>query len=316
MIKKHTISAMVATIAIATSGAAVSADVPESSDPIKVIMNDWTGQHVSTKIAGALLEKMGYNIEYVSAGALPQHPGLAQGNLHFQAEVWSNNVGDLYPKMVESGEIVVLGDLGLEPKEGWIYPPYMEERCPGLPRYEALYDCAQAFANAETFPNGRLITYPADWGTRSRDVVAGIDLPFNAVAGGSEGAMIAELTSAIASEEPIISMFWQPHWLFAAHDLNWVEWTPIEGECVEESQGKENACGFAQATVNKVAWSGFEGKWPAAFKMLSMMSLTNADQNAGILEVDNKGRDIHEVAAEWLENNQATWTPWIDAAIK
>ena len=59
MIRKHTISAMVATIAIATSGAAVSADVPESSDPIKVIMNDWTGQHVSTKIAGALLEKMG-----------------------------------------------------------------------------------------------------------------------------------------------------------------------------------------------------------------------------------------------------------------
>ena len=47
-----------------------------------------------------------------------------------------------------------------------------------------------------------------------------------------------------------------------------------------------------------------------------MMSLTNADQNAGILEVDNKGRDIHEVAAEWLENNQATWTPWIDAAMK
>ena len=118
MIRKHTISAMVASIAIAASGAAVSADVPESSDPIKVIMNDWTGQHVSTKIAGALLEKMGYNIEYVSAGALPQHPGLAQGNLHFQAEVWSNNVGDLYPKMVESGEIVVLGDLGLEPKEG------------------------------------------------------------------------------------------------------------------------------------------------------------------------------------------------------
>ena len=60
--------------------------VPESSDPIKVILNDWTGQHFSTYVAGGLLEKMGYNIEYVSAGALPQHTGLAQGNLHFQTE--------------------------------------------------------------------------------------------------------------------------------------------------------------------------------------------------------------------------------------
>ena len=49
----------------------------------------------------------------------------------------------------------------------------MEEKCPGLPSYKALYDCAQAFVTAESFPNGRLITYPADWGTRSRDIVDG-----------------------------------------------------------------------------------------------------------------------------------------------
>ena len=315
MLNKYKLSAAVA-VSFALSGSiAAASNVPESSDPIKVIMNDWTGQHVSSKIAGALLQKMGYNIEYVSAGALPQHPGLAQGNLHFQAEVWSNNVGDIYPDLVEAGEIVVMGDLGLEPKEGWIYPPYMEERCPGLPRYEALYECAQAFATAETFPSGRLITYPADWGTRSRDVVAGIDLPFKTIAGGSEGAMIAELTSALATDAPIISMMWQPHWIFAAHDFNWVEWNPVDGECIEENQKKETACGFAQATVMKVAWSGFEEKWPAAFKMLSMMQFTNADQNAGILEVDNNGRDIHEVADEWLANNEDRWKPWVNAAM-
>ncbi|OSQ57018.1 glycine/betaine ABC transporter substrate-binding protein [Marivita cryptomonadis] len=300
---------------LVSGGAAIAADVPESDDPIKVILNDWTGQHFSTYVAGELLQKMGYTIEYVSAGALPQHIGLSQGNLHFQTEVWSNNVGDIYPKAVESGEIVVLGDLGLEPKEGWIYPPYMEERCPGLPDYKALYDCAQAFANAETFPNGRLITYPADWGTRSRDVVDAIGLPFAAVAGGSEGAMVAELTSAIQAEDPILMMMWQPHWIFAAHEFNWVEWNPVDGECAEETQEKDTACGFAQATVNKVAWSGFEDKWPAAFRMLSLMTLTNADENAAILAVDNEGRDVREVATEWLANNEATWQGWVDAAM-
>lgn len=301
---------------LASGGAALAGDVPESSDPIKVIMNDWTGQHVSTKIAGELLKKMGYNIEYVSAGALPQHAGLAQGNLHFQAEVWTNNIGDLYPKAVEAGDIVVLGDLGLEPREGWIYPPYMEEKCPGLPDYQALYDCAQAFASAETFPNGRLITYPADWGTRSRDIVAGIELPFNPVAGGSEGAMMAELQSAYAAGDPILMMIWQPHWIFADLDLNWVEWNPTEEKCVEENQVRDTACGFEQASVVKVAWSGFEDKWPAAYKMLSLYSQTNDEQNAAILAVDNQGRDLDKVVAEWLSNNEATWQGWIDEAMQ
>lgn len=310
-------AAAAAAVALVMQGnTAFAGNVPENADPIKVILNDWTGQHVSTKIAGELLKKMGYNIEYVSAGAVPQHAGLAQGNLHFQAEVWTNNIGDLYPKAVETGDIVVLGDLGLEPREGWVYPPYMKDKCPGLPSYKALYDCAQAFATADTFPKGRLITYPADWGTRSRDIVTGIGLPYEPVAGGSEGAMMAELKSAYAAQDPILMMIWQPHWIFADLDLNWVEWNPVDGECVEEDQNKDTACGFQQASVEKVVWGGFEKKWPAAFKMLTLYTQTNEEQNAAILAVDNKGRDLDEVVTEWLANNEAKWQGWIDEAMK
>ena len=151
-------AAVAATMVLSIGQLALAGNVPESTDPIKVINNDWTGQLFSTAVMGGVLEEMGYNVEYVSAGALPQHPGIAQGNLHLQTEVWTNNVGDLYPGLVEKGDIVVVGDLGLEPKEGWIYPPYMEEKCPGLPNYKALFECQQAFANASTFPKGRQIT--------------------------------------------------------------------------------------------------------------------------------------------------------------
>ena len=314
MFKKSTAVAMLVLASLATN-VAIAANVPESDDPIKVILNDWTGQHFSTKIAGELLKKMGYNIEYVSAGALPQHTGLSQGNLHVQTEVWTNNIGDIYPKAVEAGDIVVLGELGLDPKEGWIYPPYMEEKCPGLPGYKALYECTQAFASADTFPKGRLITYPADWGTRSRDVIASIDMPFEPVPGGSEGAMVAELKSAYAAKEPIIMMFWQPHSIFAEYDFNWVEWNKMDSECVEETQNKDTACGFQQASVDKVVWGGFEEKWPAAFKMLTSLQLSNEDENRAILEIDNKGRPLDDVVAEWLINNESKWKPWIEAAM-
>ena len=315
MFRKFKIAALAASMVVFANGVATAGNVPESSDPIKVIKNDWTGQLFSTEVVGGLLKEMEYNIEYVSAGALPQHPGIAQGNLHLQTEVWTNNVGDLYPNFVDKGEIVVVGDLGLDPREGWVYPPYMEEKCPGLPNYMALYECQQAFATAATFPNGRVITYPADWGTRSRDLVASLEMPLEPIPGGSEGAMMAELKSAYATKDPILMMIWQPHWLFADLDLNFVDWNPADGECIEETQVKESACGFQQAAVHKVVWGGFEDKWPGAFKMVSTFKLTNEDENWAIFEVDNNGRDVEDVAKEWLNKNEALWRPWIEAAM-
>ena len=89
---------------------------------------------------------------------------------------------------------------------------------------------------------------------------------------------MAELKSAYAAQDPILMMIWQPHWIFADLDLNFVEWNPVEGECIEETQQKETACGFQQAAVHKVVWGGFEAKWPAAFKMVSNFKLTNEDE--------------------------------------
>ena len=191
----------------------------------------------------------------------------------------------------------------------------MEEKCPGLPSYKALYECQQAFATAATFPKGRVITYPADWGTRSRDLVSSINMPFEPIPGGREGAMMAELKSAYATKDPILMMIWQPHWIFADLDLKFVEWNPIDGECVEESQDKDTACGFQQAAVHKVVWGGFEKKWPAAFKMVSKLNLTNADENWAIFEVDNNGRDVADVAEEWIEKNKSRWSPWLEASM-
>jgi glycine betaine/proline transport system substrate-binding protein len=287
----------------------------DSAETIRLPMNEWTGQHISARITGSLLQKLGYTVEYPTAGAVPQFKAIAEGDLDMQPEVWTNNVGDVYPKAVESGDIVVLGSLGLKPQEGWIYPPYMNEKCPGLPSYDALYDCAQAFAAADTFPKGRLITYPADWGTRSKDVVAQIAIPFEPVAGGSEGAMIAELKSAVAAEQPIVMMFWQPHWIHAEITFDWVGWDAADGECVEESgQSRGTACGFQQASVDKIVNKDVASKWPGAYKLLEVVSIDNAAQNALMLEIDNKGRKLEEVVAEWIDANEATWGPWVEAA--
>ncbi len=103
------------------SAASMTGAWADSTDPIRIPMNEWTGQHISARITGTLLEKLGYAVEYPTAGAVPQFKAIAEGDLHMQPEVRTNNVGAIYPKAVESGDIVVLGQLGLKPQEGWIY---------------------------------------------------------------------------------------------------------------------------------------------------------------------------------------------------
>lgn len=303
ILKKAAVLATVWTLGVANSALA--------GDAIKIAINEWTGQHLSANIAGSVLKEMGFDVEYVTAGAVPQFAAIADGSLHFNPEIWTNNVGDIYPKAVESGDIDVVGELGLEPREGWFYPPYMEEKCPGLPSYEALYDCAEAFTTAETFPKGRLITYPADWGTRSKDLVATLDMPLAPVAGGSEGAMVAELKAAVAAQQPMLMMLWQPHWIHAEIDLKLVEWDKATPDCESgPAQTRGDACGFAQAKVNKIVSRDFKADFPKAYAAIQKMALDNDTQNALIKKVDQDGMSVEEAVAEWMAANEATWKSW------
>lgn len=295
--------------------AGIAGVTASAADTIRIPVNAWTGQNISAHITGELLGELGYDVEYVTAGAVPQISAMAQGTLHLQPEFWDNNVGNIYDKALADGDIKIVGPLGLEPTEGWMYPPYMEEQCPGLPDYEALYDCAQAFATASTFPKGRLITYPADWGTRSKTLVDRLELPFQPVAGGSEGAMVAELKSAVSAKQPMLMMFWLPHWIHADYEFKFVQFDGEGKTCPPvEEQSRGNACGFTQANVHKLVSGDFGEKWPDAHVLVENLHVTNDEQNKMILAIDQQGKALEEVVANWIDANKDKWTPWVEKA--
>lgn len=287
---------------------ALSAEMGATGDPIKLAMLEWTGAHISTHVAGQLLEKLGYDVEYVTAGNYPQFSGLSDGTISASVEVWLNNVGDIYPKALEAGDIRDIGSLGLETREGWIYPKFMEGVCPGLPDWSALVEpgCVAALMTPETAPEARFLDYPSDWGSRAATILADNDMPYTAVPAGSEGALVAELQSSAAAETPLITMFWAPHWALAETEVGWVDMPP----CKEQT----NEHCITPPDVNKIVWSGFEEKWPAAFVLLDKLQMDTEEQQQMMLRVDNKGEDLDAVVADWIANNQDTWQPWIDAA--
>ncbi|VAV95251.1 Glycine betaine ABC transport system, glycine betaine-binding protein OpuAC [hydrothermal vent metagenome] len=305
----------------ALAGSVNAADLGATDEPIKLALNEWTGQHVTTRVAGEMLKAAGYKVEYVTAGMMNQFQAIADGDIDATLEIWSSNVSDEYAKKVLEGTVVELGDLGLDAKEGIAYPAHVAELCPGLPAWEALKDCAAVFTTAETLPAGRLVDYPADWGTPGADRLVGFDLPFKAVPAGSEGALIAELRASTEKGTPLLITFWQPHWAMSAYDVKFVDMPKGEAACFEDpawgtNPNAVNDCGFAPSRVFKAGWSGMEDKWPAAFKILSNYQLSVEAQQPMMGAVDVDGNSVEEVVAAWMADNEAAWKPVVDAAIK
>ncbi|TGT73348.1 MULTISPECIES: ABC transporter substrate-binding protein [unclassified Mesorhizobium] len=293
---------------LAASAPVAAADLGAKDEPIKLAMLEWTGAHVSTHIAGQLLEKLGYKVEYVTAGNFPQFSGLADGSLSASVEVWMNNVGDIYSKTLAAKQIEDIGKLDLKTREGWIYPKFMETVCPGLPDWTALNkpDCIKALSTPETAPNARFLDYPADWGSRAATILADNNMQYTAVPSGSEGALVAELEAAEAAKTPLIMMFWGPHYALAENDVGWVTMPP----CKEQT----NEHCITPPDVDKIVWSGFGAKWPAAYAFLKAFKMDAGEQEKMMLAVDKKGEDLDAVVKAWIDKNEAVWKPWVDGA--
>lgn len=316
-IRSTTIAGAVALAAL--SGPALAAEMGAVDEPIKLAINEWTGQHVTTRVAGEILTRMGYKVEYVTAGYYPQMTALQDNTITATLEIWSSNIGELMTEAVGSGNVVPIGDLGLNTEETWWYNDAAKEACPGLPAWSALKDCGAAFAVAETYPNGRLLDYPVDWGTTNVDRIKAFDLPLKSVPAGSEGALVVEIKAAEEKGDPLLVMFWTPHWVAAEVSLHTVDLPEYFDGCFEDASGGENPnatydCDWDRGNVDKLAWVGMEEKWPAAYKFLAAYQMTNDVQIPMLAAVDSNGEDLGTVVSAWVDGNQAVWQPWVDAA--
>ena len=294
------------TLGLATDAAAQP--LGDTNTPIKIAINEWTGQNLTAHIAGTLLEKLGYKVEYVTAGTLPQFTGIASGVISVSPEVWPSNLGDVYPKAKAEGKLQEIGELGLDSRDGWIYTADTKVVCPGLPDWTALKNpaCVQALATPDSFPNGRLLDYPADWGSVSGVELKNFDIPFTPVPAGSEGAMVAELQSAVANQKPLLMRFWAPHWVLAQTPVEWLKMPPCDP--------KDLSSCIVAPPVLKVVWSGFEQKWPAGFAMMKSLQVHAEDQQKLIYAVDKEGKTLDQAVAQWVDEHQSDWQGWVKAA--
>lgn len=307
-------------VALATSSIQVQAAAPESNDPIKIALFDWTSVNLNAKILGTVLERLGYTVEYPTGDYLSSlSTGLTNGDLTLGMEYWDTTAGEAMKAADATGKTERLGELGPKAKEEWWYPEYMKEKCPGLPNWEALKDpkCAEAFSTAETAPKGRYLGGPVTWEGFDDERVVSLDLPFTVVHAGTDGAMFAELESAYQRKAPIMLWVYSPHWAPAKYKGEWVEFPEYTAECYTDPKWGMNPdkaydCGKPFGDIWKYAWGGMKDKWPVAYKVAKSYQVTSDELNAMSGEVDLDGKSIEDVATAWVDANEAKWKAWAE----
>jgi len=288
----------------------------DSKDPIKITLHDWTGQYVTTKIMGEVLKKGGHAVEYVQADYIAQFAGLQSGDLHVAMEIWETTGRDAMDAATATGKVENLGETGMQAIEEWWYPSYMEERCPGLPSWEALNDCAEAFSIPETAPRGRYLGGPVTWGGYDDERAEALELDYEVVHAGTDAALFAELESAYQRKAPILLWVYAPHWAVSKYKGGWIEFPKYTAECYNNPSWGVNPhmaydCGKPRGPIWKVAWSGVKDKWPSAYKAIKSFNVNNDEMGQMISEVDLQGKNVEDVVSTWMQKNESRWRAWL-----
>ncbi|ANK91611.1 MULTISPECIES: ABC transporter substrate-binding protein [Rhizobium] len=311
-----------ATMALSVMTASPSmAFQPESDQTIKLMIADWSSMAIDTEILNIILSTYGYKVEKVVADDTARYPGFEAGDLTIALETWQTTQNEVFSASLATGKILDMGELGPHAKEDWWYPAYMEEKCPGLPDWQALKNCAEAFSTPETAPKGRYLGAPVSWGGYDEERIKALDLPFEVVHAGTDAAMFAELKSAYERKAPIILWVYEPHWAPTVFKGSFIKFPAYEPACYSDAAWGVNPkaaydCSKPEGWIKKMAWAGGEKVWPCAYDITRKFTIDGKELGQLVYEVDVNGRTVEDVAMEWAKKNEATWRSWAACAEK
>lgn len=288
------------------------------TDPIKISIISSTDGDFLAYAYGGVLEEFGYNVKYVRVDYTAQLAALETGDLDVTTSIWDSTGWDNLIAAVQGGKVVNHGSTGVTVQEGWWYPDYLTESCPGLPDWTALKEpaCVEALSTVETEPYGRFIDAPADWETDTQGRAEALGLELEAINSGSPVTMAAAMQSAVDKKEPVIGWGFVPHWFFQATPGGFVDLPAHDDACYDDPAWGVNPdmtldCGFASGFVWKLGTKGFNDRAPNAARLLHVFNVSTADVSEATDLVDNKGEDLEDVAKAWVEDHRAEWSGWL-----
>lgn len=291
--------------------------MPAQAKPFKILTLDWTSQIVLSHIIGKLLEKQGYQVEYLSQDTDSQWFLLSSEYANLQVEVWEGSMVKQFQSLVNRNLILDAGNHDALTREEWWFPAYVKKLCPGLPDWQALNDCAVLFSEDE---NKRGIYYTGPWEKPDRARIRALQLNYQVKTLKDSDAIRAKMEDAIALEKPILIFNWTPNWVEAVYPGEFIEFPDYEAQCETDPRWGINSeltwdCGNPRnGWLKKAVSKNVPHDWPCAFVIIKSARMNNHHiaQAAALVEV--QGLDYAEAADKWITDHKPVWQSWLNMA--
>lgn len=276
-------------------------------DSVVLVAPKWTGGKANVAVAKYLLEKkLGYDVEVRTMDEQDAWKEVGSGKADAILEDWGRPEEQTYVN--EKKTVVPAGDLGVEGEVGWYVPEYLEEKYPGITKWQNLDKYADVLRTAKSGGKGQLLEGSPEFLTHDDAIIRNLGLNYKTVYTGSEKAQIAEMRQLAAEKKPFMTYWWRPHWLDLDVRMKKVELPPHYDGCDEDV--KKVRCGYPEVPLQKFLSSDFSKNGGDGAKFLKNFQWGPDDQNkvAKWMSVDNLSPDA--AAKKWVDANEGAWKVW------
>ena len=239
-------------------------------EAVRIGWTSWADGVFVTRLVARLLEtELDRPVELVRAGIAEQYQGLASGRLDLTLMSWQPRTHAPYlrrvrPRVEDLGAIYDGGRLG------WAVPAYVPED-----RLASIADLRDPAVRERLA--GRIVGIDPGSGLMrlSRRALERYELQDYTLEAGSGPSMARALTAAVEAGDWIVVTAWSPHWIFAAHDLRYLD------------DGRQILGGSER--IHALARRGFYATHPEIGRFLSRFWLPRAELERALLAAHRDG---------------------------
>ncbi len=259
--------------------------------PLRLGWTAWADGVFVTELAARLIEdRLGQPVELVRAGIAEQYQGLVSGRIDAMLMSWQPRTHGPYLKRV-GDRVEDLGVLYDGARLGWAVPAHVPaDRVASL-------DDLRVTEVRERLGDRVVGIDPGSGLVRlSRAAIREYGLDDYLLETGSGPAMTAALAEAVATGEWIVVTAWSPHWIFAAHELRYLD-------------DPRGTLGGSEQ-VHVLSRQGLYADRPRVAALLARMWLPLDELEAALLDAER--RSIGEAVDRFIENHPERIEYWLN----
>lgn len=283
---------LIAVIAVVAFLAASAAEVEQKE--VNLTYVNWEEGVAWTHFFQTVLEdEMGYDVTITAADVGPAFAAVASGNQDFFMEAWLPGLHA--PYVEQNPDLVDVATIYEDGVTGLIVPQYMYDD--GVTAISDLRD-----PEVMERLNGQITGIDAGAGMmiKTQDEIMpeyGLEEMGYELVASSSPAMLAAIESAIADEEYIVGMGWQPHSMFGRYPLVILE--------------QDEAQVWSLDDIKVMGRPGVEEDLPGVVEFFSNVKWTNETIGPLMVHIGDSNLDTLEAAREWKNENRDIWEGWL-----